>query len=343
MTGSPPPPPPPPIAVVLGPDRVSSAAHDALRDGALVAPAELAVFDLLGPGAVTCFQGLLTNDIEQPGDGAFVYGALLTPKGMIVTDGWGSRLGARVTFAVAPAAGERVADVYRRSIPPRLARWSERGASVAAVRLAGPRALAVAERAGIAPPGAGRSADVVAHGIACETAVFPENAPYAAQILCAPADRDALLERLADAGARIEAPAALELARVLAGWPALDAEIDDRTIPQEVRFDDIGGVSYTKGCYTGQETVSRLHFRGHTNRELRGLLFAATPHPADGAIRGSDRDLGRVTSVAWLPAGRWVGLGVVRREVEPGVEVRAAGARATVVDLPFVLPHIMPA
>ena len=62
-----------------------------------------------------------------------------------------------------------------------------------------------------------------------------------------------------------------EAARILAGWPRLGAEIEERTLPQEVRYDEIGGVSYTKGCYTGQETVARLHFRGHTNRELRGL------------------------------------------------------------------------
>src|SRR5258708_9948328 len=72
-------------------------------------------------------------------------------------------------------------------------------------------------------------------------------------------------------------PAVLELGRILAGWPRLGAEIDQKTLPQEVRYDDINGVSYTKGCYTGQETVSRLHFRGHTNRHLGGLLWQAAP------------------------------------------------------------------
>src|SRR2546423_4526753 len=145
----------------------------------------------------------------------------------------------------------------------------------------------------------------------------------------------------------------LELARILAGWPRLGAEMDEKTIPQEVRFDDIGGVSYTKGCYTGQETVARLHFRGHPNRQLRGLLFDAEPPatPAQGwsAVTHLDRDVGRVTSLAFVPepgvsgAGRWIGLAVIRREVAPGAMVRAAGRDARVVDLPFAFPVAAPA
>src|SRR2546422_1571823 len=76
------PPPPPPIAR-LDPGSVSPARLAALRTGAIVARADAAVVALTGPGAVTSAQGLLTNDVEEPGDGAFVYGALLTPKGMI--------------------------------------------------------------------------------------------------------------------------------------------------------------------------------------------------------------------------------------------------------------------
>src|SRR5439155_682719 len=86
-----------------------------------------------GPGAVTSFQGLLTNDVELPGDGSFVYGALLTPKGMIVVDGWAARLGATVSYTV-PAHGggrERALAILTRSVPPRLARVSDRTSEVA--------------------------------------------------------------------------------------------------------------------------------------------------------------------------------------------------------------------
>src|SRR5207253_11074367 len=122
----------------LEPGRVNAATVAALRTGALLARAEVGVVTLTGPGAVTCFQGLLTNDVEQPGDGAFVYGALLTPKGMIVVDAWVARLGASMSFAVAAEGRERALAIFTRSVPPRLARLADRTAELAVYRLAGP-------------------------------------------------------------------------------------------------------------------------------------------------------------------------------------------------------------
>src|SRR5207248_603121 len=254
---------------------------------------------------VTAAQGLLTNDVEKPGDGAFVYGALLTPKGMIVVDAWVARLGATMSFAVAAEGRERALAIFTRSVPPRLARLADRTTELAVYRLAGPNALAVAEAAGLPVPSApGRVLAVPAPGTS-EVARATEAAPFTLQLTFPTAETEVLTARLTAAGAVPADAATLELARVLAGWPRLGAEVDDKTIPQEVRYDELGGVSYTKGCYTGQETVSRLHFRGHTNRYLRGLLFDAEPPatPADGwsSVTHLDRDVGRVTSLAWVP------------------------------------------
>jgi len=186
-----------------------------------------------------------------------------------------------------------------------------------------------------------------------ETARATEGAPFVLQVTVPAAAAALLAARLEAAGAVAAGPATLELSRILAGWPRLGAEVDDRTIPQEARLDQIGGVSYTKGCYTGQETVARLHFRGHVNRQIRGLLFDPEPPaaPADGwsVVTYVDRDVGRVTSLAFVPetgvagAGRWIGLALIRREVEPGSVVRAAGRDARVVDLPFAFPIAAPA
>jgi folate-binding protein YgfZ len=316
----------------------------------VVAEPAVGVLDLLGPGAAACFQGLLTNDIDKPGDGAFVFGALLTPKGMIVVDGWAARQGARVTFTVPAAGRERASAIYQRSIPPRLARWRDRTPECAVLRVAGPQAARACARAEIpVPPAPGRVIEAIAHGAACDVALAPPEAPFAIQITVAGPDAGALARRLESAGALAAGTTALELSRILAGWPGLATEVDERTIPQEVRFDELGGVSYTKGCYTGQETVSRLHFRGHANRHLRGLLFDEEPL-GTASVVADDRAVGRVTSVAWLPAGprtpmtgRWIGLAILRREVEPGATVRAAEVDARVVDLPFSLPYIEPA
>jgi tRNA-modifying protein YgfZ len=338
---------------------VSPALLAALRTGAVVARADVGVIALTGPGAVTCFQGLLTNDIEKPGDGAYVYGALLTPKGMIVVDGWAARLGTTVTYTV-PAEGggrDRALAVLTRSVPPRLASIADRTAETAVFRLAGPHALGVAEAVRLPlPPGPGKvvlGAEGTGVGTGAEVARTTEGAPFTLQITIKAAEADVLAARLAAAGAVPVDPRTLELARILAGWPRLGAEVDEKTIPQEVRYDEIGGVSYTKGCYTGQETVARLHFRGHTNRQLRGLLFdpELPSAPADGwsTVTHQDRDVGRVTSLAWVPesgvagGGRWIGLALIRRDVSPGAIVRAAGRDARVVDLPFSTPFVAPA
>ena len=347
---------PPPTVTRLEPQDVPAEVVDRLRAGAIVATADVGVVDLEGPGtgAVTCFQGLLTSDIEKPGDGAFVYGALLTPKGMIVVDGWAARLGSRVRFTVPAEGRERALAILQRSVPPRLARSTDRTADTAVLRVTGDHAVAVMGAAGLpVPPSSNRAIDAKVGTVPIEVARTAEQPAFVFQITMAADQRDTVLQRLAGAGVYRASSAALELTRILAGWPRLSSEVDEKTIPQEVRFDEIGGVSYTKGCYTGQETVSRLHFRGHANRQLRGLHFEidhpAAPASGWSAVTHEEKDVGRVTSMAWLPdgggslLGRWIGLAIVRREVPVGAMVRAAGREARVVALPFVLPSVRPA
>jgi len=62
--------------------------------------------------------------------------------------------------------------------------------------------------------------------------------------------------------------------------------MDESTLPQEANFDELGAISYTKGCYIGQETVARVHFRGHVNRFLRRLRFVTRPAPPKGGRAG---------------------------------------------------------
>jgi tRNA-modifying protein YgfZ len=165
-------------------------------------------------------------------------------------------------------------------------------------------------------------------------ALAPEAAHFVALAVGAEPAVAALSARLVSAGALPGDERDLHAARILCGWPALGAEIDERTLPQEVRYDQIGGVSYTKGCYTGQETVARLHFRGHTNRELRGLRWRRPPQLAGRSIQKGEREVGTVRSTLSLE-DRAIGLGLIRREVAVGEELVAGGQPATVVALPF--------
>ncbi len=336
---------PAPIVTRLNPGDVPAEVVDRLRAGAVVAPADVAVLDLTGPGAVASFQGLLTSDLEQPGDGAFVYGALLTPKGMIVVDGWAARLGVRVRFTVPSEGRERATTILQRSVPPRLARTVDRTADSAVLRVAGGHAVAILGASGLpVPPHPGHAVEATLEDKPLEIARASERAPFAFQITTAAEYQAAVVDRLIRGGAVVADAAALELARILGGWPRLASEVDEKTIPQEIGYDEIGGVSYTKGCYTGQETVSR----GHPNRHLRGLLFEldSPAPPAEGwsAVTEDEREVGRVTSIAWVAgADRWIGLAVIRREVPLGAVVRAAGREARVVTLPFDIPPVRPA
>jgi tRNA-modifying protein YgfZ len=344
--------PGPPRVMRVDQSQATPALAQALRAGAVLAPADAAVLALVGDGAVACLQGLLTNDIEKAGDGGFVYGALLTPKGMVVVDGWTARLGNEATFTVPAAGRERAAAIFAKAVPPRLARLRDERDDTVVLRLAGARALAIAEAARLPLPAApGHTLRAQAIG---DIARATEEAPFVLQVSAPPAAADEARRRLVAAGAVWAEPAALEFTRILAGWPGLESEVDEKTIPQEVRFDEIGGVSYTKGCYTGQETVSRLHFRGHANRQLRGLAFDGAPPPTAPdplPVMLAEREVGRVSSLSWLPegtaagpsVGRWIGLGVIRHEVEVGALVLAGGVEARVTGLPFALPRIEPA
>ncbi|MDX1690802.1 MAG: glycine cleavage T C-terminal barrel domain-containing protein [Acidimicrobiia bacterium] len=128
--------------------------------------------------------------------------------------------------------------------------------------------------------------------------------------------------------------------RVEAGEPVVGRDVDDGTIPQETGLVP-ESVSFTKGCFLGQELVARIDSRGRVNRHLRGVAVVDTVVPPEGAtLHADDREVGTLTSVAEsLTVMAPVGLALVRREVEPGdeVELRWEGgsARARVLRLPL--------
>jgi len=316
---------------------LAEADADVVMDGAGFAQADWSVVDVSGPGAVACLQGLLTNDVERHGDGAYLYAAVLTSKGMIQSDLWALRRGGSVVLVVPPDGKAAADEVLRRTLPPRLARATDRP-EAGVWRLVGPQALDLAERAGLTVPEAGKTSANLVAGVAVVVARPRAAGPFALELHAEREHGSALTELLARAGSRDVGTAGLDLARILAGWPRLGAEIDQKTLPQEVRYDDIDGVSYTKGCYTGQETVARVHFRGHPNRVLAGISWGGgTPDFASASTITQDgRDIGWVTSTAWAPPiERFIGLAKVRREMDRTRPAVAWGTPARIVSLPF--------
>jgi tRNA-modifying protein YgfZ len=143
--------------------------------------------------------------------------------------------------------------------------------------------------------------------------------------------RDALIE----AGAIAVDEAAAELVRVESGRPRYGIDLDETTIPQEAGLND-RAVSFTKGCYVGQETVARLHYKGKPNRHLRGLRLSAGVAQGDEVTFG-DRVVGKIGTATASPVHGPIALAVLRREVGPGdrVKVGPDGVDADVADLPF--------
>ncbi|GAC1514014.1 MAG: glycine cleavage T C-terminal barrel domain-containing protein [Gemmatimonadaceae bacterium] len=308
---------------------------------------------LSGPKASEMLTGLVTNDILalQPGHGC--YAAALTAKGKIVAD-------VRVFVehdAVLVDAPSRAAESWlamvKKFVNPRLAPHTDEREATRDLGVFGPDARhVVADATGLSPalignlPPYGHVAGVVEH-TPVTVARVPDAGVDGYEIFLPAALFPQLWERLRDA--RI-APAGLDawdIARIEAGRPEWGIDIDETTIPQEANFDELEAVSYTKGCYVGQETVARVHFRGHVNRHLRGLRFGEPPLPASNAeLLGSiGEPVGHVRSAAHSPRLGVVALAMVRREVPAGATVTArwtAGEgqavieqRAEVVILPF--------
>ena len=154
-------------------------------------------------------------------------------------------------------------------------------------------------------------------------------------VLCASEDLAAVRAALVAAGAVAIDEAAAEAVRIEHGRPRFGIEIDEGTMPQEAGIHE-RAVSYSKGCYVGQETVARLYWKGKPNRHLRGLRLSEPVAPG-AALLLADREVGRIGSFASSPRLGPIALALLRREAEPGshLEVAGSAARATVVELPF--------
>jgi tRNA-modifying protein YgfZ len=146
---------------------------------------------------------------------------------------------------------------------------------------------------------------------------------------------DAVRAAIVDAGAVETGEATAEIVRVESGRPRFGIDLDETTIPQEAGLNE-RAVSFTKGCYVGQETVARLYYKGKPNRRLRGLKLSEPIEPG-AELRLGERPVGHLGSSVLSPTFGPIGLALVRREAEPGVILTAGecGATARVLEPPF--------
>jgi folate-binding protein YgfZ len=129
----------------------------------------------------------------------------------------------------------------------------------------------------------------------------------------------------------------LEVLRIRAATPRWGRELDDRVLPAEAGLDE-RAISWTKGCYPGQEPVARLHYRGHPNRRLRVLAIDGDELPErDADVSHGEKSVGRVTSAARAPDGI-VALAYVRVEVAEDAELAVGDAAARSLEQPLARP-----
>ena len=282
-----------------------------------------------GSEAAEYLQGQLTNDIEVLAPGEGCYAALLDRKGHMQAD-------MRVlvvdeekiwidTEPEAIAAAKRHLEMYKIG---RDADVVDAGDERAIVSLIGPRS---AELAGSSPLPEYCHEEITINGIECPavgTALGIDLIPQAE-------DRERLIAALADAGAPEVSADAGEILRIESGTPRFGSEMDTATMPAEVGIVS-SAVNFEKGCYIGQETVARLHYKGKPNRHLRGLRLS-TPVGPGATLSLGEKEVGKLGGSCVSPAHEAIGLAIVRREAEPGTELLVGedGVTAHVVDLPF--------
>jgi folate-binding protein YgfZ len=336
----------------------SAAEYRAVREAVGVADrGDRAQIRVWGKDPVRMINGLITNDLLKAPAGRAVYAAMLNPKGRTIAELRVIRRerggAAEVLLDLPREALEGTREHLKKFVPPMFARWEDASAQVAAVGAYGPRsreALARVLEGGLPALAEDDVAEAAFDGVEV-TVVGPRDAGgEEGYDVFLPAEQaaglwTALLERGAELGARPVGFGALETLRIEAGRPRYGAELEEDVIATEA-FESTGlmerAISFTKGCYTGQEVIVRIAHRGHVNRHLRGLLLGDSPSPAPRAPLfhpETGKEVGRITSATFSPLmGQTVALGYVRREIGPGETVRvgsADGRGATVAALPF--------
>ncbi len=266
----------------------------------LVELADRGLLVVRGSEAGDYLQGQLTNDVEAIEPGGWIYAALLDRKGHMQADmrvlrpGEGPELWLDLEPEGLEAA-RRHLQMYKVGREVEVVDASDEHTLLS---LIGPRATEIARSA------AGAS-------LRTEAGV---------DLIVPVDDGDRVREALTAAGAVQVSPEAAEIVRIEAGRPRFGAEMGTETMPAEAGIVE-RAVSFTKGCYIGQETVARLHYKGKPNRHLRGLRLSA-PAPAGAALRLGEKEVGSLGSAALSPALGPIGLAILRREAEPGADRR---------------------
>lgn len=309
---------------------------EAARGGAvLVGLSGRGIIEISGEDRVSFLHSQTTNDVKRlkPGEGC--YAAMLTPKGRIIADMTVLCLPDRILLDCEDEAAGTIAatlekyhiteDVRIEDVSGRTAHWG----------VVGPGAGAILRSAGL-----GDCSGLPEWGIAdaslggTPVRVFRRSLTGLPEfdILCSAEDGEKVGSALLMAGPMRVGPEVIEMLRIANGIPRFGRELTEEHFPAEAGIVE-KAVSFTKGCYTGQETTARIRTYGGVKRFLVRLKMTEGDAPSLGeSIQQDGVEVGSVTSAARLPSGEVVALGYIRKEAsQPGTNLQlASGARAVV-------------
>lgn len=304
--------------------------YRALREEAGAVERPRGLLEVRGSQAQEYVQGQVTNDVLALDEGEGCYAALLDRKGHMRGDLRVLRRGDDLLLDMEPEGLEAIRGHLSTYLVGYDARVEDLTPDLGLISVIGPASATATGVEGLRPEYAHREVEI--GGTRCRAIATD----LGLDLVCPAAEISSVQEALASAGAAPVSEEAAEILRVESGRPRFGREMTTRTIPAEAGINE-RAVSFSKGCYIGQETVARLHYRGKPNRHLRGLRLSAPTAPG-AALALSERQVGEIGTSCVSPALGPIGLAVIRREAEPGAVLQVGeedGGEAEVVELPF--------
>lgn len=299
-----------------------------------------------GAEAVQFLNGLITNDVKTLAAGEWMPAVFPSVQGRLLAAARVIRQGESFLFDTEPATTDRVLKTLERFTLAGDFRVADMTNAMATLSLQGVRAAGVIGAAldvEVASVERGHVRSLVWNNHELTLIRATHTGEDGFDLFIEQAQAVSLFERLMAAGAQPVGFEALETLRVEAGLPRYGVDMDETNVVLETGLDE--AVSYTKGCYVGQEIIARIHWRGHVAKKLTGLAFEKSNDVARGAkVRASDdKEIGRVTSVEFSPRlEKTIALAYVKYDyLAPGTQVRVVTEEGNesagiVTELPFV-------
>jgi folate-binding protein YgfZ len=300
--------------------------------------------EVSGSEAPAFLNGLITNDVKGLQDGSWMTAAFPNVQGRLLAAVRVLRVGDSYLFDMEPATTAKVLQTLSRFVLAGDFRVADRTAELVSLSVQGKDAAHVVTGVLGAPIAAlerNRVAVVEWQGVEVRVIRETHTAEDGFDLFVPVAAGAAIWEALNAAGATPVGENALNVLRIEAGIPLYGVDMDDSNVVLETGLDD--AVSFTKGCYIGQEIIARIHWRGHVAKKISGLILEEGTVDRDGKLHAEDgKDAGRITSVTVSPRlGKTIALGLVKYSyLPPETLLRVVSgdseATVTVAALPFV-------